>query len=44
MRVPRIHIEDALVSESEITLDKAASHHLSKVLRAKIGDPVCLFN
>jgi len=44
MRVPRIHIEDALVCESEITLDKAASHHLSKVLRAKTGDPVCLFN
>ena len=44
MRVPRIHVEDELVCESEITLDKAASHHLSKVLRAKTGDPICLFN
>ena len=44
MRVPRIYIEETLACDSEITLDKAASHHLSKVLRAKTGDPICLFN
>jgi len=44
MRVPRIYVEGRLVCESEIALDKAASHHLSKVLRVRTGDPVCLFN
>ena len=29
---------------SELTLNKAASHHLTTVLRARVDDSVCLFN
>lgn len=44
MRVPRIYTASDLAVETELTLEKNASHHLITVLRAKIGAQVVLFN
>lgn len=44
MALPRIYCDLALQAGSVFTLDKTASHHLLTVLRARIGQSVCLFN
>lgn len=40
----RIYQSCALSTDQEVELDKAASHHLTRVLRAHVGDAVTLFN
>ena len=42
--IPRFFVDASLTSGDEFTLHDAQAHHLSKVLRAQIGDPVALFN
>ncbi len=42
--VPRFYVDAILAQADSIILGKDQSHHLSKVLRAKIGDKVLLFN
>jgi 16S rRNA (uracil1498-N3)-methyltransferase len=44
MSISRIYQPSELAIGGEVTLDEAASHHLSRVLRAAIGDTVTLFN
>jgi 16S rRNA (uracil1498-N3)-methyltransferase len=44
MRSTRIYTPQALMLDATIELEKQASHHLGKVLRAKTGDEVLLFN
>lgn len=39
----RIHVADALAPGANIVLPAAAAHHLSRVLRATVGDEVTLF-
>ncbi len=41
---PRIHIPSALAPGATLPLPVAAAHHLSRVLRARIGDEVVVFN
>lgn len=43
-RIPRCHVSDALQRGAELTLERAASHHLLTVLRAERGDTLELFN
>lgn len=43
-RVARCYTDQPLQANSEIALDKRSSHHLSTVLRARIGQAVQLFN
>jgi len=43
-RVARCYTDQTLQANSEIELDKRCSHHLSTVLRARIGQAVELFN
>ena len=43
-RVPRLHVDAALVAGETLALPQAPSRHLLEVLRARAGDPVCLFN
>lgn len=43
-RVGRFYHDGAIQVESDLTLDKQASHHLTTVLRSKSGDDVVLFN
>lgn len=40
----RIFQSITLVSDSLLSLDERASHHLARVLRAKVGDKLILFN
>ncbi len=40
----RIHIPSALAPGATLPLPLAAAHHLSRVLRARIGDEVVVFN
>ena len=42
--MPRIYTPQALNTGLEIILEEQSSHHLAKVLRAKIGDELQLFN
>ncbi len=44
MAITRIYCDTALQPECDVTLDKTASHHLLTVLRARIGQSVCVFN
>jgi 16S rRNA (uracil1498-N3)-methyltransferase len=44
MRVPRFYTTQSLVVNQAVLLEASPSHHLLKVLRAKAGDPVILFN
>ena len=44
MRVSRHFIDQVLEAGTEITLDGRVAHHLSRVLRARIGQPLVLFN
>lgn len=41
---PRIYHDGELLLEADINLSQQASHHLSKVLRARAGDSLILFN
>ena len=41
---PRIHVPSALAPGALLSLSSAAAHHLSRVLRAGIGDDVVVFN
>ncbi len=43
-RVARCYTDQVLVANTDITLDKRSSHHLSTVLRARVGTQVQLFN
>lgn len=43
MAVPRIY-QNTTLKQGELTLDDKASHHLSRVLRVRVGDDVCVFN
>jgi 16S rRNA (uracil1498-N3)-methyltransferase len=43
-RSPRLYVEGALASGTEITLGKAQAHYLGNVLRLKPGDGVLVFN
>ena len=43
-RVGRFYYDGAIQVESDLILDKQASHHLITVLRSKSGDHVMLFN
>lgn len=40
----RIYVQDALAPGSVVSLPPAATHHLSRVLRAAVGDGVVVFN
>jgi 16S rRNA (uracil1498-N3)-methyltransferase len=40
----RIHVPDALAPGASVALPPAAAHHLSRVLRAAVGDDVVVFN
>jgi 16S rRNA (uracil1498-N3)-methyltransferase len=44
MRISRIYTPAALASQQQLALDDKASHHLSKVLRLKVGAQLTLFN
>lgn len=44
MRKIRLHTEQPLNEGCDLLLDTAAAHHLGKVLRARVGDQVWLFN
>ena len=44
MRVSRIYHQGDLVAGTTITLDPAASNHLVRVLRSKVGTPLVVFN
>ena len=44
MRISRIFTEQVLTVDQPIILEQQASQHLAKVLRARIGHPVILFN
>ncbi|HTT09180.1 MAG TPA: 16S rRNA (uracil(1498)-N(3))-methyltransferase [Gammaproteobacteria bacterium] len=44
MRVPRLYVDKPFTTGTSVTLDDVASHHLSRVLRARVGQEVCLFN
>ena len=44
MAIPRIHVDAPLVSDSNLTLPEAASHHLLRVLRLERGATLTLFN
>ncbi len=44
MRNPRVYIEPALASETELMLPEAPSNHLLRVLRLRPGAPLTLFN
>jgi len=43
-RIARCYTDQALQSNTDVVLDKRASHHLSTVLRARTGQHVQLFN
>jgi len=42
--ISRIYQSTSLIPESNIELDDAASHHLARVLRAKVNDKIIVFN
>lgn len=44
MSLPRIYQPVNLSTEASLLLDENASHHLARVLRAKVGDELVLFN
>lgn len=44
MSIARVYQPTCLAVDAHITLDTAASHHLSRVLRAELGDRITLFN
>ena len=44
MSMTRIFQPSPLSLQAEVELDAQASHHLARVLRAKVGDPVTVFN
>lgn len=41
---PRIHVAAALAPGASLPLPLTAAHHLSRVLRARVGDAVVVFN
>ncbi len=44
MRVPRLHVPQALVPGTELELDPRAARHCATVLRLRAGAPVILFD
>jgi 16S rRNA (uracil1498-N3)-methyltransferase len=44
MREPRIYVEQALQSGLTLALGQDASHHISRVLRMRVGQRIWLFN
>ncbi|MGD9537505.1 MAG: 16S rRNA (uracil(1498)-N(3))-methyltransferase [Alphaproteobacteria bacterium] len=44
MAEPRLYVEDELMADSLVKLDRARAHYLVAVLRRKVDDPVVLFN
>ena len=44
MTVPRLFVEDELMADSLVKLDRARAHYLVAVLRRRVDDPVVLFN
>ena len=42
--VPRIYWPQAPAAGATLSLDAERAHHLLRVLKRRIGDPVCLFN
>lgn len=44
MSISRIYQAIPLMVKNTVRLDEGASHHLSRVLRAKLGDEITLFN
>lgn len=42
--MPRVYQDQPLALEAKLTLTDAAHHHLSRVLRAKTGDELIVFN
>lgn len=44
MSISRIYQSVPLTPESTVELDDAASHHLARVLRAKVNDKIIIFN
>lgn len=42
--MPRLFVDIALAQGAETALPDDAAHHFIKVLRARVGDEVCLFN
>ena len=44
MRIPRLYVDQSLVSGADCPLGRRALDHAVKVLRLRAGDPLCLFN
>lgn len=44
MRISRIHTDESLAAGTSVALRGDSAHYLGKVLRAKVGQPVALFN
>ena len=44
MRTSRLYFEGVLAQNATVTLDRDSSHHLTNVLRMKVGNVVQLFN
>jgi 16S rRNA (uracil1498-N3)-methyltransferase len=44
MRTIRIHVDAGLAAGTELALPAQAAAHVTRVLRLRAGDPVCLFN
>ena len=44
MRISRIYTQATLQASQSVELEEKPSHHLSKVLRLKVGSDVILFN
>ncbi|MFK7993020.1 MAG: 16S rRNA (uracil(1498)-N(3))-methyltransferase [Granulosicoccus sp.] len=43
-RIARFYHQGPVSADTKLELDKDASHHLGKVLRTSVGDPIILFN
>ena len=44
MRIPRVFINQKIISSEIISLPEAKSHHITRVLRLRVGDQIKLFN
>ncbi|MGQ8364832.1 16S rRNA (uracil(1498)-N(3))-methyltransferase [Glaciecola sp. 1036] len=44
MRISRFYYSDVITVDAEITLPDDLTHYISNVLRAKVGQPIVLFN
>lgn len=44
MRIPRFYTSQALQTDLALTLEASTAHHVARVLRMQVGDPLVVFN